>query len=182
MDREPTPAAPDMANFADPNYEPATTWEGLETVGDLSSWMEENWDPENAFRSGFMPASRATEPAEVMAALYQAVQDANGSAGGKVDETAVKGNPSASEEAVAADRSDVDVLEDGAQLHQTTAYQQAIAAKDPSWLQMPIRNPELKFAVSSRARTPGPSTCRARLTVNSTDHQARYAINRHSYI
>lgn len=174
-------AAPASANFVDATYEPATTWEGLETVGDLSNWMEENWDPENAFRNGFMPANRATEPAEVMAALYQAVQDVKGSEKGeRVDETAVKGNPSASEEIVAADRSEVDVLVDGAQLHQTAEYQHEVAAKDPSWLQMSIQDPELKFAVSPTSYVPKPQTCTAQtLTTDDIDYQASHAINRH---
>jgi hypothetical protein len=64
-----------------------------------------------------------------------------------VDETATKEAPTESEEDVAADRSTVDPLkEDVAPRY----YTDVIASWDPSWLQISLENPEVKFAVSLR--------------------------------
>lgn len=64
----------------------------------------------------------------------------------KVDEPAEKRLPTESEEDVAADRSTVDPLQEGAV--QQVSYAENIASWDPSWLQVSIENPEVKFAVS----------------------------------
>jgi len=63
----------------------------------------------------------------------------------KVDEPAEKGLPTESEEDVAADRSTVDPLQEGAV--QQVSYAETIASWDPSWLQVSIETPEVKFAV-----------------------------------
>ena len=60
----------------------------------------------------------------------------------EVDETAAKGNPTESEEDVAADRSTVDPLSQ-------MTYDELVASWDPTWLQISIENPEVKFAVST---------------------------------
>jgi len=61
----------------------------------------------------------------------------------EVDETAEKGNPTESEEDVAADRSTVDPLSGSTQM----TYGELVASWDPSWLQISLENPEIKFAV-----------------------------------
>lgn len=63
-----------------------------------------------------------------------------------VDETATKEAPTESEEDVAADRSTVDPLNEDAS---PRYYTDVIAAWDPSWLQISLENPEIKFAVSA---------------------------------
>ena len=60
-----------------------------------------------------------------------------------VDETAVHENPTESEEDVAADRS----TEDPLTKLQATSYDELVASWDPSWLQIPLDEPDLKFAV-----------------------------------
>ena len=60
----------------------------------------------------------------------------------EVDETAAKGNPTESEEDVAADRSTVDPLSQ-------MTYDELVASWDPTWLQISLENPEVKFAVSA---------------------------------
>jgi hypothetical protein len=60
----------------------------------------------------------------------------------EVDETAAKGNPTESEEDVAADRSTVDPLSQ-------VTYDELVASWDPTWLQISLENPEVKFAVSA---------------------------------
>jgi hypothetical protein len=62
----------------------------------------------------------------------------------EVDETAEKKNPTESEEDVAADRSTVDPLSGSTLM----TYDELIASWDPSWLQVSLENPEIKFAVS----------------------------------
>lgn len=62
-----------------------------------------------------------------------------------VDETAEKENPTESEEEVAADRSEVDPLQ---HTQSNMTYGELIASWDPSWLQVSIEDPEVKFAVS----------------------------------
>jgi len=62
----------------------------------------------------------------------------------EVDETAEKKNPTESEEDVAADRSTVDPLSGSTQM----TYGELVASWDPSWLQISLENPEIKFAVS----------------------------------
>jgi hypothetical protein len=65
----------------------------------------------------------------------------------KIDETATKEAPTESEEDVAADRSTVDPLKGDASSVRT--YADVITAWDPSWLQVSLEDPEVKFAVSS---------------------------------
>ena len=62
-----------------------------------------------------------------------------------VDETSEKENLTESEEDVAADRSTVDPLSDAAP---QMTYEDLVASWDPSWLQISLENPEVKFAVS----------------------------------
>lgn len=62
-----------------------------------------------------------------------------------IDETAVKEQPTESEEDVAADRSEVDPLKDS---EAYVSYEELIASWDPSWLQVSVEDPEIKFAVS----------------------------------
>ncbi|KAH8770527.1 ribosomal subunit 39S-domain-containing protein [Hyaloscypha finlandica] len=64
----------------------------------------------------------------------------------EVDETAEKKNPTESEEDVAADRSTVDPLSGSTQI----TYGELVASWDPSWLQISLENPEIKFAVLKR--------------------------------
>ncbi|PMD55781.1 uncharacterized protein K444DRAFT_537093 [Hyaloscypha bicolor E] len=64
----------------------------------------------------------------------------------EVDETAEKGNPTESEEDVAADRSTVDPLSGSTQM----TYGELVASWDPSWLQISLENPEIKFAIVKR--------------------------------
>ncbi|KFZ05174.1 hypothetical protein V501_08620 [Pseudogymnoascus sp. VKM F-4519 (FW-2642)] len=59
------------------------------------------------------------------------------------DETAVKADPTESEEDVAADRSAVDPL------HQAQV-QSAVESWDPTWLSVSLNDPEVKFAVVKR--------------------------------
>jgi len=207
-------------------YEPASTWDGLESVGGFGQWWKDNWDPDNQFL-GFLPAEIVKDPDEVTAALRRAVvevfslqqagmaiQDISTAAPGEdltkevqispaargamlqfsqevlldqiikslapvvEDETAVKGDPTESEEDVAADRSTVDPLhpdtiipaavdetsekenptaseEDVAADRSTVTgpqmtYEDLVASWDPSWLQISLENPEVKFAVMKR--------------------------------
>lgn len=65
----------------------------------------------------------------------------------KIDGTATKEAPTESEEDVAADRSTVDPLRGDASSVRT--YADVITAWDPSWLQVSLEDPEVKFAVSS---------------------------------
>lgn len=65
-----------------------------------------------------------------------------------VDETATKELPTESEEDVAADRSTVDPLKQDASSVRT--YADVIGAWDPSWLQVSLEDPEIKFAVLKR--------------------------------
>jgi hypothetical protein len=60
------------------------------------------------------------------------------------DETATKEAPTESEEDVAADKSAVDPLKDA----EPKPLASIIASWDPSWLQISLANPEVKFAVS----------------------------------
>ncbi len=62
----------------------------------------------------------------------------------EVDETSEKVNPTESEEDVAADRSTVDPLSSSTQI----TYDELVASWDPSWLQISLEDPEVKFAVS----------------------------------
>ncbi|TAQ90563.1 hypothetical protein B7494_g1110 [Chlorociboria aeruginascens] len=50
------------------SYEPATTWKGLNTVGDI----EEEWDPEHVY-NGFAPEGAPMSGDEATAALHRAV-------------------------------------------------------------------------------------------------------------
>ncbi len=70
------------------------------------------------------------------------------------DETAVKSDPTESEEDVAADRSTEDPLHKASSVEIT--YEDLIASWGPSWLQVSIEKPEIKFAVSSFAATISP--------------------------
>jgi hypothetical protein len=63
-----------------------------------------------------------------------------------IDETAGKGQPTESEEDVAADRSGADPLKHS---EPAVTYEELIASWDPSWLQVSVEDPEIKFAVSS---------------------------------
>ncbi|TVY42846.1 hypothetical protein LSUB1_G003757 [Lachnellula subtilissima] len=64
-----------------------------------------------------------------------------------IDETAVKEWPTESEEDVAADRSEVDPLKDS---EAYMPYDELIASWDPSWLQVSVEDPEIKFAILKR--------------------------------
>ncbi|TVY16438.1 hypothetical protein LARI1_G005550 [Lachnellula arida] len=64
-----------------------------------------------------------------------------------IDETAVKEEPTESEEDVAADRSEVDPLKDS---EAYMSYEELIASWDPSWLQVSVEDPEIKFAILKR--------------------------------
>jgi hypothetical protein len=61
------------------------------------------------------------------------------------EETSTKEFPTESEEDVAADRSNEDPL---GKLASSLTYDALVASWDPSWLQISLENPELKFAVS----------------------------------
>jgi hypothetical protein len=63
-----------------------------------------------------------------------------------VEETSTKEDPTESEEDVAADRSTVDPLSGTAT---QITYEDLVASWDPSWLQISLENPEVKFAVSA---------------------------------
>ncbi|TVY48575.1 hypothetical protein LOCC1_G002648 [Lachnellula occidentalis] len=63
------------------------------------------------------------------------------------DETAVKEQPTESEEDVAADRSEADPLADS---EAYMPFEELIASWDPSWLQVSIEDPEIKFAILKR--------------------------------
>ncbi|KZF22877.1 hypothetical protein L228DRAFT_247284 [Xylona heveae TC161] len=60
------------ANQNTTGYEPATTWDGLESVGGFGHWWKENWDPAHKFQ-GFMPSERLDSRAALASALYRAV-------------------------------------------------------------------------------------------------------------
>ncbi|KAF4635959.1 hypothetical protein G7Y89_g2130 [Cudoniella acicularis] len=64
-----------------------------------------------------------------------------------IEETSEKGQPTESEEDVAADRSEDDPLH-----HETSqrTYEDLLASWDPSWTQVSIEDPEVKFAVMKR--------------------------------
>lgn len=73
-----------------------------------------------------------------------------------VDETSAKGNPTESEEGVAADRSTVDPLGDGsldAPVDETATKESPIESQplsthhDPEWHDVSLEDPEIKFAV-----------------------------------
>lgn len=53
-------------------YVPATSWDGLESVGGWGNWWKQNWDPEHQFQS-FLPAHRATDSYEITAALHRSL-------------------------------------------------------------------------------------------------------------
>jgi hypothetical protein len=61
------------------------------------------------------------------------------------EETSTKEFPTESQEDVAADRSNEDPLHKSAS---TLTYDALVASWDPSWLQISLENPEMKFAVS----------------------------------
>jgi hypothetical protein len=61
------------------------------------------------------------------------------------EETSTREFPTESEEDVAADRSNEDPLHKSAS---TLTYDALVASWDPSWLQISLDNPEMKFAVS----------------------------------
>ncbi|RDL42062.1 uncharacterized protein BP5553_02041 [Venustampulla echinocandica] len=224
------PATSAISATVPEDYEPATTWEGLERVGGYGNWWKENWDPRHPFM-GFLPPRIMTDPEEVTAALHRAlvevfalkqagepldgiskatpgadlthdVQVIASDAGAslvfsenatledivlslapqveevieenhateseqdieadrstedllhpeKVEETveppAHEPQPTESEEDVAADRSEEDPLEHQAP---TIAYAELVASWDPSWLQVSLDDPEIKFAVIKRS-------------------------------
>jgi hypothetical protein len=59
---------------ADPTYVPATTADGLKTVGGLKNWwnQRENWGPGGDF-AGFRPRQKVTDPALLEASVRRAV-------------------------------------------------------------------------------------------------------------
>ncbi|KAI3321004.1 ribosomal subunit 39S-domain-containing protein [Xylariaceae sp. AK1471] len=61
----------------DPTYVPATSADGLETVGGLKNWwnQRENWGPGGDFTS-FRPKQKVTDPALIEAAVRRAVIEA----------------------------------------------------------------------------------------------------------
>ncbi|KAI9744115.1 MAG: hypothetical protein M1818_002267 [Claussenomyces sp. TS43310] len=200
-------------------YVPATTWEGLDSIGGYGNWWRDNWDPEHQF-DGFLPGRRVTESYEMTAALHRSVVEVftllrasrplshfshvvgpdqtssvqvTSTATGTilsfesvspeeivqsltpaeqapteseadvaadrssedplhpaVDETAVKINPTESEEDVAADRSTEDPLTDAGKTHEAAVHQRQLASWDPSWLQVSLHDPAVKFAVLKR--------------------------------
>ncbi|KAF8867069.1 hypothetical protein BDZ45DRAFT_638372 [Acephala macrosclerotiorum] len=65
-----------------------------------------------------------------------------------VDETATKENPTESEEDVAADRSPIDPLL--RKKAQDAFYSTFVANLNPAWRQVPLADPEIKFAVLKR--------------------------------
>lgn len=56
----------------DSSYEPAETWDGLETVGGSGSWWAENWDPKHPFRS-FVPAEVEARDVVITTCLHRAM-------------------------------------------------------------------------------------------------------------
>lgn len=54
------------------DYEPASTWDGLERVGGMGNWWRDNWDPKNQFK-GFMPPDAVEDTEEMTAALHRAM-------------------------------------------------------------------------------------------------------------
>jgi hypothetical protein len=62
-----------------------------------------------------------------------------------IEETSTKEFPTESEEDIAADRSNEDPLDKSAS---ALTYDALVASWDPSWLQISLENPEVKFAVS----------------------------------
>jgi hypothetical protein len=56
----------------DPAYVPATSWEGLESVGGFGHWWKQNWDAEHQF-NGFLPRSKSTDRNAITAALRRAM-------------------------------------------------------------------------------------------------------------
>lgn len=99
-----------------------------------------------------------TESEEAIAADRSTAEDLDIEEGAKpvdestdkpADKTAEKSDPTESEEDVAADRSDVDPLQESLQESQPTLlYRDLIASWDPSWLQVSVESPEIKFDVS----------------------------------
>ncbi|KAI9850775.1 MAG: hypothetical protein M1838_005108 [Thelocarpon superellum] len=53
-------------------YQPATTWEELEEVGEAGEWWEEDWDPAQDYQR-FMTRERLQSPRDLTAALHRAV-------------------------------------------------------------------------------------------------------------
>ncbi|TVY85030.1 hypothetical protein LSUE1_G001506 [Lachnellula suecica] len=64
-----------------------------------------------------------------------------------VDETIEKGNPTEAEEDIAADRSEEGPLKHA---QPVMTYEELFASWDPSWLQISVDDPEIKFAVLKR--------------------------------
>ncbi|KAI9820175.1 MAG: hypothetical protein M1827_005797 [Pycnora praestabilis] len=57
---------------SDTAYQPANTWDGLESVGGFGGWWKDNWDPEHSFK-GFKHSTRITSREAITAALHRAV-------------------------------------------------------------------------------------------------------------
>lgn len=54
------------------SYEPATTWDDLETVGGFEQWWRTNWDPYHKFR-GFLPRSVMKNNEAILVAVHRAL-------------------------------------------------------------------------------------------------------------
>ena len=66
-----------IEEVADPTYAPATSADGLKTVGGVSNWWNksEHWDPSGDF-IGFKPKEKVTDPALIDVAVRRAVIEA----------------------------------------------------------------------------------------------------------
>ncbi|KAH8663134.1 ribosomal subunit 39S-domain-containing protein [Tricladium varicosporioides] len=222
--RERRERKPSSSTVISADYQPADTWDGLESVGDYANYWEEEWNSAHQFQ-GFLPKEVVTDPEEVTAALHRAMvevfavkqaglplelasQAAPGpdithdvqiiattdgtslvypgeafkdaliqslstpihdpeptesqedveadrseddplhgeKAPASINETTEERKPTESEEDVVADRSEEDPLKS----ESVMTYEELIAKWDPSWLQISVENPDVKFAVIKR--------------------------------
>ncbi|KAH6678376.1 ribosomal subunit 39S-domain-containing protein [Halenospora varia] len=222
--RERKERKPSPSTVISADYQPADTWEGLDSVGEYADYWEEEWNSVHQFQ-GFLPKEVVTDPEEMTAALHRAMvevfavkqaglplQLASQAAPGpdithdiqitvttdgaslsypeeafkdtliqslstpihepeptesqedveadrseedplhderapaSIDGTTQERQPTESEEDVVADRSEEDPLKS----ESVMTYQELIAKWDPSWLQISVEDPDVKFAVIKR--------------------------------
>lgn len=157
----------------DPNYEPATSWDGLMEVG--------GEQVEEFYFEGFIPAETAKNVHEAAAAVHRAVVEifsaeqsgrrlseisSIGRENDKTYKVEISGSPTApvlrfkdglSEESILKPMIDQGAQEQTNQIDGNLAdqldglpfidFEKQVASWDPAWLQISLEDPKIKFAV-----------------------------------
>ncbi|KAL1897640.1 hypothetical protein Sste5346_003946 [Sporothrix stenoceras] len=173
----PVQSAPLPGQIADSTYVPAESGDGLEEVGGLDGWWEDNqhWDQSLEFR-GFGPRDRVTDPAVLEVLARQAVAEALAVQSQKNAEllTSTSWSRGSDGPAALALQFDVDAsgsvtgvrgdvagvvsglqAEDAAEDVATPAAEEAQAlvaswAEDASWKSISLHDVAVKFAINKR--------------------------------